>query len=163
MTDQPPPAMHPIPESLRAQLSGATQWSSQRLCEYLAVTLCGVPVVVSDPLIQRLVREMGDVIVGVATRRASGERPDPSQVEERAIELAASMTINEVWLALGTLSLTRERVACRLDELEVQLRAILRDELVRIASRARMPTIELELGPEPPQASSPARLRLVRH
>jgi hypothetical protein len=163
MTDQPPPAMHPIPESLQAHLSGATQWSSQRLCEYLAVTLCGVPVVASDLLIQRLVREMGDVIVGVAARRASGERPDPSQVEERAIELAESMTIHELWLALGTLGLARERVACRLDELEVQLRAILRDELVRVASRARMPTTELDLGTALPQATAPARLRLIRH
>jgi LmbE family N-acetylglucosaminyl deacetylase len=127
------------------------------MCEYLAVTMCGVPVAV-DPLIEQLVREMADVIIDVATRQARGSRSNPTLVEERAIELVASLTVADVWTALGTLGLNAERVACRLDELEVQLRAILRDELVRIASRARMPLMELDPAP----AEVPARLRLVR-
>jgi hypothetical protein len=150
--------MYPIPDALRAHLSGATQWPGQRLCGYLALVMCEVCLEVNNPLIERLVREMADVIIGVAQRRARGALFDPTPVEVRAIELVASLPVTEIWAALGMLGLTAERVACRLDQLEVQLRAILRDELVRIASRARMPMMELDAEP----ALVPARLRLVR-
>ena len=161
MHDATDAAMVPIPRVFRDGLHGASQWSVTRLSEYLALTVCGVHVGAWHPVAQRLICDMGEVIGEVATQVRSVGSASPAIVEPRAIQLVTALSINDVWTVLDTFGVANERVACRIDELEVQLRAILRDELCRIALSARMPTTDLVGTPAMPLEPG-RRLRLVR-